>query len=106
MDKEHVVEFLWRDFDHQMSIKDSWLKQKSFCKYTWEVIAYIVITGKACLGPKIWLEIPNQGTGGNNIILSIWYNEAIKWKEIKSQQQHLSSPTAEEACYTSNTSSN
>ena len=69
-DKESVGEFLWRDVCRRMGIKDSMPEQASFCKYTWEVVVYMVITGKGRLGPDIWPKTLNQGTGTEDIILT------------------------------------
>lgn len=46
-------------------------KQASFYEYIWEVIAYILITGKGHLGPNIWLETPNTVTSNKDIICII-----------------------------------
>ena len=69
-----------------MGIKDSLPKQANFCKYTWEVIAYMVITSKGRSGLDMWTEILNQGTSIEDIILTTWSKEAMKQKEINSQQ--------------------
>ena len=66
----------------------------------------MIITGKEHSGPDIWPKTPNQGTGIEDIILTIWSKKAIKWKEINPQQQHPSSPSPRETHYASYTSSN
>ena len=99
-------EFLWRDVRRRMGIKDSLPEQASLCEYTWEIVACMVITGEGRSGPDIWPETPNQGTGTENMILTTWYKEAMKRREINPQQQHPPSPTAKEARYASYTSSN
>ena len=71
-------EFLWRGVHCRMGIKDSSPEQASFCKYPWEVVAYMVITGERHSGPDIWPETPNQGIGTENMILTTWYKEAMK----------------------------
>ena len=38
----------------------------------------MIITGKGHLGLNIWLEIPNQSTGIEDIILTAWFKEAMK----------------------------
>lgn len=43
-----------------MRIKDLIPVAHTFCKYTWEVIVYMVITGKVYARPNIWPEIPEQ----------------------------------------------
>ena len=52
-DEEPLGEFLWYSICCCMGIKDSSPKQASFCKYTWEVVIYMVITGEGRSGPDI-----------------------------------------------------
>lgn len=54
-----------------MGIKDFLPEQASFCKCNWEVVAYIITTGKGRSGPDIWLKTLNQGTNSEYIILKI-----------------------------------
>ncbi len=61
-----------------MGIKNSLPKQVSFCEYTWEFVACMVMTGKGRLDPDIWPETPNQSIGTKEIIFTIWYKEAMK----------------------------
>ncbi len=89
-----------------MSIKDSLPEQASLCEHTWEVVACMVMTGEGRLGPDIWPKTPNQGTGTEEMILTIWYKEAMKRSEINPQQHHPPIPSAKEARYASYTSSN
>lgn len=90
-----------------MGIKNSLLKQASFYEYIWEIIACMVITGKGRLSVEIWPETSNQSTSSEDMILSTWYNGAMKQKEINLQQHYPSSPTAKDkACYLSYTSFN
>ncbi len=98
--------FLWRGVHRRMGIKDSSPKQTSLCKYTWEVIAFMVMTGEGRSGPDIWPETPNQATGTEKMILIIWYKEAMKRSGINPQQHHPPIPSAKEACYASYTSFN
>lgn len=42
----------------------------------------MVITGKKRSGPDIWLETLNQDTNSEDMILTTWYNKAIKQKKI------------------------
>ena len=105
-DEEPVAEFLWRGVRRRMGIKDSSPEQASFCKYTWEVVACMIITGEERSCPDIWPETPNQGTGTEDMILTTWSKEAMKRREINPQQQHPPSPSPREACYASYTSSN
>ena len=69
-DEEPMSEFLWRGAYCRMGIKDFLLKQESFCEHTWEVLTYMVITGKGCSGLDIWPETYSQGTGTEEMILT------------------------------------
>ena len=89
-----------------MGIKDFSLKQVSFCKYTWEFVAYIVIISEERSGPDIWPETPNQDTGTEDMILKTWSKKAIKQREINPKQQHPPSSRIKKARYTSYISSN
>lgn len=81
-----MSEFLWRGICCRIGIKDSLPKYTSFCEYIWEIFAYIVITGKGHSGLDIWLEKFDQSTGSEDMILTTWYNEAMKQREINFQQ--------------------
>lgn len=85
IDEKPIGEFLWRGICRRINIKDFLLKQASLYKYTWEVVACIVIIGKGRLGPDIWLEIPNHSTHSEDMIFTTWYSKAIKQKEINFQ---------------------
>ena len=61
----------------------------------------MVITGEGRSSPDIWPEIPNQDISTEDIILTIWYKEAIKKIEIYLQQHHSLAPSAKEAHYAS-----
>ena len=88
-----------------MGIKDFLLKKASFCKYTWKVVAYIMITGEGHSGLYIWPETPNQDTGTEDVILIIWYKEVMKQAEINPKQYYLPGPSTKKICYASYTSS-
>ena len=51
---------LWHGYCRQLGIKDSILAARSLCKYTWEVVACMVLTGKGRPRPDIWPETPEQ----------------------------------------------
>ena len=70
-DKEPLSEFLWWCVCCHINIKDSLPKQISFCEYTWEIVAYMVMTGKGRSGPDIWPETPNQSTDTKEVIFTI-----------------------------------
>ena len=59
---------LWHRYCCCLEIKDSTLASRSLCKYTWEVVLYIVLTGKERLGPDIWLKIPQQTKSTKNMM--------------------------------------
>ena len=44
---------------------------RSLCKYTWEVVACMVLTGKGRPGPDIWPETPKQGKSTEDMMRSI-----------------------------------
>ena len=104
-DEKHVSEFLWRSVCRCMSINDSLPKQVNFCEYTWEVVAYMMITGKGRSSSDMWPKTPNQSTGTKDIILTTWYKKAMKQTEINPQQHHLPGPSTKETCYASYTNS-
>ena len=100
-DEEPMGEFLWRSVCCRIGIKDCLTKQATFCEYTWEVIACMVITDKGRSGPDIWQETSNQGTGIEDMIFTTWYKEAIKQIEINPQHYYPPGPSVKEACYVS-----
>ena len=59
-----------------LGIKDSIPAARSPYKYTWEVVACMVLTGKRRLGPDIWPETPEQAESIEDMIRSIWGKEA------------------------------
>ena len=67
---------LWHRYCHCLRIKNLILATHSLCKYTWEVNAYIVLTGKGRLGPNIWPKTPKQAGSIENMIRLIWGKEA------------------------------
>lgn len=71
IDGEPIDEFLWHGVCCYIGIKNFLPKQTSFYEYTWEVIVYMVITGKKHLSPNIWPKTPNQDTGIKDMILTI-----------------------------------
>ncbi len=44
---------LWRRYRHHSGIKDSTPAAYSLCKYTWEIVICMVLTGERRLGPDI-----------------------------------------------------
>ena len=71
-DKEPVYEFLCWSVCYRMHSKDFLPENASFCKKTWEIVAYMVITGKGNSGPNIWPKTPymvitGKGNSGPNI---------------------------------------
>lgn len=61
-----------------MGIKDILLKWVSFYENIGEAIIYIVITGKRYSSLHIWPEAFYQGIATEDMILRIWYKEAMK----------------------------
>lgn len=74
-------------------------------EYTWEFVAYMMITGEGCSSPDIWLEIFNKNIGIEDMILTICYKEAIKQTEINLQQYHPPGPNTKKIHYISYISS-
>ncbi len=99
-------EFLCRGIHCRMGIKEFSPKQASLCEHTWEVVAYMVMTGEGRSGLDIWPKTPNQDTSTEEMILITWYKEILKRNEINSQQHHPPIPTAKKIRYVSYTSSN
>lgn len=62
-------EFLWQGTCRQIKIKDFLPVQASFCEYTWEIFAGMVITSEGQVGPDIWPETPNQSTSTEDMII-------------------------------------
>ena len=88
---------LWRRHRCCLGIKDLILASRSLCKYSWEVVAYMVLTGKGHLGPDILPETPKQAESTKDIMRSIWGKEAhwqCKASRIKSCLLCLSSKEA------------
>lgn len=86
MDKKPVSKFLQQGVYCHIGIKNSLLKQANLCKYTQEVIAYIVIIDKRCLDPDIWPDTLNKNISIEDVIFSTQFKEAMKQKEINFQQ--------------------
>ncbi len=99
-------EFSWRRICFRIGIKDSLSEQASLCEHTWEVVAYMVMTGNGRSGPDIWPETPNQGTNTEEMIFTTWYKEAMKRSKINPQQYYPPILSAKETCYASYRSSN
>ncbi len=78
-------EFLWRGICCHMGIKDFLPKQSSLYEHTWEVITCMVMTSKVRSGLDIWPETPNQDTGTEEMILTTWYKEAMKYNRDNPQ---------------------
>ena len=70
---------------------------QSLCKYTWEVVACIVLTGKGGLGPDIWPETPEQAKSTKDMMRSIWNKEAHWQCKASWTKSCLLSPLGKEA---------
>ena len=62
---------LWRGYCCYSGIKDSIPAACSLCKYTWEVIVYMLLTCKGRPGPDIWPKTLEQAESIEDIIRSI-----------------------------------
>ncbi len=69
---------LWHKYCRRLEIKDSTPAARSLCKYTWEVVIYMVLTGEGRLGPDIWLETPQQAESMESIMRITWNTEAMR----------------------------
>ena len=67
---------LWRGHRRCSGIKNSIPAACSLCKYTWEVVACMVLTSKGRPGPNIWPETPEQAKSIEDMMRSIWGKEA------------------------------
>ena len=62
---------LWRGHYRRLGIKDSIPAAQNLCKYTWEVVACMVLTAKERLGPDIWPKTPEQAESIKDMMRSI-----------------------------------
>ncbi len=69
---------LWRGYRHHSGIKDSTLAAHSLCKYIWEVVICMVLTGKGRLGLDIWLETPQQAKSTESMMRTTWNAKAMR----------------------------
>lgn len=51
-----------------IKIKNFTLATRNLCKYIWEIVAYMVLTGKKCLRSDLWLKISKQAKKTGNMI--------------------------------------
>ena len=51
---------VWHEHCCRLGIKDSTFTGYNLCKYTWEIVVYMVLTGKERLWSDIWLKTPQQ----------------------------------------------
>lgn len=56
MNASIIGDFLWRGHYYCTSIKMSIFAACSLYEYIWKVKLFMVLIGKKCLGPNIWLE--------------------------------------------------
>lgn len=55
-DEKPVNGFLWWGVCYDIGIEDLLSKQASFCEYTQEIVASMMMIGEKHSGPDIWLE--------------------------------------------------
>lgn len=71
----------------------------NLCKYTWEVVVCIVLTGKRRLRPDIWLKTLQQTKSIKSIMRIIYNTETIyRQKARKKPECPLSSTGKEVKC--------
>ncbi len=66
---------LWRRHRRRSWNNDSTLTACSLCKYIWEVILCMLLTGNRRLSPDIWPKIPDQAEDTEEMIKTIWAEE-------------------------------
>ena len=62
---------LWCRYHHYLGIKDLILAIYRLCKYTWEIVAYMVFTSNGPLRLDIWPETPKQAMSTKDIMRSL-----------------------------------
>lgn len=67
---------LWHAYHQHSGIKNSTPTNCNLCKYIWEVILCMILIGKECLEPEIWIEIPDQAEGIEDMMRIVWGKEA------------------------------
>ena len=77
---------LWRGNCWHMGIKNFISATYSLCKYTWEVVSCMVLTGKWHLGPDIWPKTLKQAENIKSmmsttccIMKNIYYQKIHSW---------------------------
>ncbi len=71
----------------------------NLCEYTWEVVVYIVLTGKGRLESNIWPETPQQAESMESMMRTTWNTEVI-WQQKDSRKLDcLLASTEKEAKY-------
>ena len=88
---------LWRGHRRCSGIKNSIPAAQSLCKYTWEVVACMVLTDKERLGPDMWPETPEQAESTEDMIRSIWGKEAHRRCKASGTKSCPLSPSGKEA---------
>ncbi len=92
---------LWRGHCRRSGIKDSTPAACSLCEYTWEVILYMVLTGSGRLSPDIWPETPDQAEGTEEMMRTVWAEEAHRRRKASGTKTCLLSPSGKEARHVS-----
>ena len=88
---------LWHRHCCCLRIKNLIPAAQSLCKYTWEVVACMVLTGKRRLKPNIWPETPEQAKSTEDIMKSIWGKEAHWQCKANATKSCPLSPSGKEA---------
>lgn len=69
---------LWRGHHCRMGIKDLTFAAHRLCKYTWEVVTYMILTGKGHLEPDIWPKALKQVESIGSMMSTMWNIETIR----------------------------
>ena len=88
---------LWCGHCRCLEIKDSTSADRNLCKYTWENVVYIVLTGKRCLRLDILPKISQQTKSIENMIRITWNTEVMQWQKANRKPNCPFAPTSKEA---------
>lgn len=91
---EHL---LGREYCCRLGIKD-WIPPAStLCKYTWQIIVFMVLTGNSYLGPDLWPENSQKVQSQKNIIRITWNKEKMRWQKVSMNLNCSLRPTGKKA---------
>lgn len=92
---------LWQGHCWHVGIKNSTPTAHSLCKYTWEVILYMVFIGKNCLRPDIQPETADQTGSTEDMMRLVGVKEAHYWQKANRRKTIALSPSGQEGRHVS-----